>query len=152
MHHAEAIRNKGAVIPDQFDQLLGERQPLGVVLAGLARVETDVLQQQDVAVGQALGAGQRVGSDHVTGQLNVTAELLPQRLGDRSERELRVGTALGAAEVRRHDDLGAGVGQRLQRRHRRDDAAGVGDIAVVVERHVEVGAHQHAAARNPFCQ
>jgi hypothetical protein len=38
----------------------------------------NVLQQQDVAVGQTLGAGQRIGSDNVTGQLNVTAELLPQ--------------------------------------------------------------------------
>ena len=75
-----------------------------------------------------------------------------QRLRDGRERELRVGSALGPAQVRGDDDLGAGVGQRLQRRHRRDDAARVGDVAVVVERDVQVRAHQHAAAPKPFCQ
>ena len=113
VHHPEPVGDESAVVADQFDQLLGQRQPLGVVLAGFARVEADVLQQQDVAVGQALGAGQRVGPDDVTGQLDVTAELLPQRLRDRGQRELRVRTVLRPAEVRGDDDLGAGVGQRL---------------------------------------
>ena len=111
VHHAETVGHESAVVADEFDQLLGQRQALGVVLAGLARVEADVLQQQDVAVGQALGAGQRVGADDVTGQLDVPAELLPQRRGDRGQRELRVGPALGPAEVRGDDDLGAGVGR-----------------------------------------
>ena len=90
--------------------------------------------------------------DHVAGQLDVPAQLLAQRRRDGGERELRVRAALGPAEVRGDDDLGAGVGQRLQRRHRGDDPARVGDVAVVVERDVEVGAHQHAPARNPFCE
>ena len=95
---------------DQFDQRLGQRQPLGVVLAGLPRIEADVLQQQDVAVGQALGAGQRVGADDVAGQLDVPAQLLAERRGDRGQRELRIRLALGPAQVRGDDDLGAGVG------------------------------------------
>ena len=37
------------------------------------------------------------------------------------------------------------VGERLEGRHRSVDTTGVGDVAVVVERDVEVAAHQHAA-------
>ena len=92
---------------DEFDQRLGQRQPLGVVLAGLARVEADVLQQQHVAVGQALRPGERVGADDVAGELDVPAQLLAERRRDGRERELRIGSALGPAEVGGHDDLGA---------------------------------------------
>ena len=156
MHHTEAVGDEGprrsVRRSDEFGQLLGQREPFVVVLAGFAGVEADVLQQQDVAVGEPLGAGQRVGTDHIAGQLDVTAQLLPERLRDGRERELRVGTVLGPAEVGGDDDLGAGVGQRLQRGHRGDDPAGIGDVALVVERDVEVGAHQHAPARNPFCE
>ncbi len=137
---------------DEFGERLGQREALAVVLAGLAGIEADVLQQQDVAVGEALRARQCIRADDITGQLDVPAELLGQRLGHRGERELRRRTVFGPTEVGGDDDLGAGVGQRLQRGHRRDDAARVGDVAVVVERDVQVGAHQYAPARNPFCQ
>ena len=62
------------------------------------------------------------------------------------------GPPFGPAQVGGDHDLGARVEQRLQRGHRRCDAAGVGDVTVVVERHVQVGAHQHAAARNTLRQ
>ncbi len=156
MHHTEAVgherarRSVGAA--DEFGQRLGQRQPLGVVLAGLARVEADVLQQQHVTVGQALGAGERVGADDVTGQLDVPAQFVAEGGRDGSQRELRVRSILGPAEVRGDDDLGARVRQRLQRRHRREDAAGVGDVALVVERDVQVGAHQHAPTLDAFGQ
>ena len=71
VHNPEAVGDESAVVPGEFDQLFGQGQPLVVVLAGLARVETNVLQQQDVAVGQPLRAGQCVGTDHVAGQLQV---------------------------------------------------------------------------------
>jgi len=69
------------------------------------------------AVLLSFGAGKRVGPDDVAGQLDVTAELLPQRFCDRSERERGIRPPLRPAEVRGDDDLGTGVGQRLQRRH-----------------------------------
>ena len=156
MHHTEAVRHESAGrsvrCGDEFGQLLGQGQSLVVVLAGFAGVETDVLQQQDVAVGQALGAGERIGAHHISGQLDVAAQLLPQRLRDGCERELRIGAVLGSSEMGGHDDLGTRVRQRLERGHRRDDPARVGDVAVIVERNVQVGAHEYAPARNPFCQ
>ena len=118
---------KAPVGPDQFGELAGQRQPLAIVLAGLPRVETDVLQQQDVPVGQTLGTGPRIAADDVVGQLHVLAQLLTQCRGDRRQRQFQVGFALGPSQMRRHHDLGAGVGQRLQRGHRGDDAAGIGD-------------------------
>ena len=90
VHHTEAIRDESAIIPDEVDQLLGQCQPLGVVLAGFAWIEADVLQQQDVSVGQALGTGQRIGAHDVTGELDMTAEPLPQRLCHRREGQLRI--------------------------------------------------------------
>ena len=120
VHHPEAVGDEGTGRSiwgsDEFGQLPGQRQALVVVLAGFARVEADVLQQQDVAVGQSLGAGQRVGPDDIAGQLDVTAQLLAQRLRDGCQRELRVRAVLGPAEVGGDDDLGAGIGQRLERR------------------------------------
>ena len=79
MHHPEAVGDESASRRDQFGQLPSQRESLGVVLAGLARVEADVLQQQHVAVGQPLGAGQRIGADDVAGQLHVPAELFAER-------------------------------------------------------------------------
>ena len=71
------------IVADQFGQLSGQRHPLAVVLAGLTRVEADVLQEQHVAVGEPFGAGQRIGTDHVGAQLDVSAQLFIERRRDR---------------------------------------------------------------------
>ncbi|CKP54343.1 Uncharacterised protein [Mycobacterium tuberculosis] len=150
MHHPKAVGDENASRSDQFDQLLGQCPPVVIVLAGFAFVEADVLQQQDVAAGEPLGAGQRIGADNVSSQLDVPAELLTQRHGDRRQRQCRVRPVLGTSQVRGNHHLGVGVEQRLQRRRRRDDAARIGNGAVLVERNVEIGAHQHSTPRNTF--
>ena len=132
---------------DQFDELFGQRQPLAVVLAGFPRIEADVLQQQNVPVGQTSGAGPRITPDDIVGQLHVLAQMLTQRRGDRRQRQFQIGFARGPSQMGGHHHFGAGVGQRLDRGHRRDDTAGIGDDAVV-ERHVQIGSNQHAATRN----
>ena len=58
---------------------------------------------------------------------------------------LRIGPALGPAEMRDDDDAGAALGQVLQARHQPLQPRRVGDLAVL-DRHVEIGAHQHALA------
>ena len=82
VHDTEPVGHERAVRCYQFGQLPCQRQSFGVVLAGFPRVEPDVLQQQDVTVGQALGSGQRVGPDDVAGQLHMPAELFAERGGD----------------------------------------------------------------------
>ena len=49
------------------------------------------------------------------------------------------------------DNLRPGVRERLERRDRRNDAARISD-RTVIQRHVEIGAHQHAAALHPVGQ
>ena len=136
---------------NQFGELFGQRQPFRVVLAGFAGVEADVFQQQDVPVGQTFGAGPRITADDVVGQLHVLAQLLTQCRGDRRQRQFQVGFAFGASQMGGHHDLRAGIGERLDRGHRRGDTAGIGDDAVV-QRHVQIGPHQHATTRNSLCE
>ena len=75
MHHPETVGHEGRVITNKLDQRLRQAQPLVVVLTGLSRVEANVLQQQDVAVGKRLRVGQRVGTDHVARQLHAGTQV-----------------------------------------------------------------------------
>lgn len=105
MNNTESVGDECAVVTDQLDESLGELDPLGFVLAGLARVETDVLEHQDVTVGESFGTSQRVLSHDVTGELHVATEDFGQLRGNRCEGELGIGLTVGAPEVRGHDDL-----------------------------------------------
>ena len=73
------------------------------------------------------------------------AEQLAEAGRDGRERVLVLRRTLRAAEVGGDDDACAGGEQRLQRRQGGADAAVVGD-GRAVERHVEVGADEHALA------
>ena len=74
-------------------------------------------------------------------------EELAQPRGDRRHRERRV-RALRPAEVRADGDLGgAALEEELERRQRGADARVVGDPPVL-ERDVQVGAHEDALARD----
>ncbi len=152
MHHPEPVGDESASGRDQFGELLGQCKPFAVVLAGLARVEPDVLQQQDIAVGQALGARQSVCADDVAGQLHVPTQLLPQRRGDRRQRKFGVGPVLRPAQVGGDHDLRTRVEKGFQRRYGRRDPTGIGDSATVAQWHIQVGAHQDATARNALRQ
>ena len=142
VHHPEPVGDERV---GQVGQLPGERRPDLVVLAGLAAVEADVLQHRDLAV---LEPGHRlVGAlpHRVGGEGDVLAEQLTEPLGHRPQGVLRVGRAVGTAQVGDHDDAGALVGERLDRRHAGLDPPLVGDRAPV-ERDVQVRADQDPLA------
>ena len=147
VHHAEPVGDESACGADQFDELFSQRQPFPIVLAGFPRIEADVLQQQDIPVGQTLRAGPRIAADYVVGQLHVLPQMLTECGSDRRQRQFQVGLAFGPSQVGGYHHFGAGVCQRLDRGHRRGDTAGIGDDAVV-ERHVQIGSNQHASTRN----
>ena len=65
----EPVGDERPVGPGELGQRRREGLALRVVLAGLARVEPDVLQQQHVTVGQPLGPGQRIRADDIPGLL-----------------------------------------------------------------------------------
>ncbi len=143
---AEAVGDEGTVVRGQGGELVGEGAALGLVLGGLAGVETHVLEEQDVALGQAVGALVGVLTGDVAGEGDVLAECLGEGLGDRGQGVLRVDLALRAAQVGHDDDLRATLDERLEGGQGGGDAARVGDLTGVVERDVEVGADEDVAA------
>lgn len=151
MNNTESVGDECAVVTDQLDESLGELDPLGFVLAGLARVETDVLEHQDVTVGESFGTSQRVLSHDVTGELHVATEDFGQLRGNRCEGELGIGLTVGAPEVRGHDDLRSTLGKCPQGGSGRDDATRVRDFSAI-QRDVEVGTHQYGAPFDPSVQ
>ncbi len=151
VHHAETVGDEGGVRADQRGQLVGQRAALGIVLAGLAGFEADVLQQRDRAVGQPGDHRLRRVAHQVGGQRDIGAEQFAEPPGDRGQRELRVRLTLGPPQVRGQHHLGAGLGQLLDRRQGRAHPAVVGDL-LAVQRHVEVGAHQDTPTPNALGQ
>lgn len=146
VHRAEAVAD---VDVREAGQLVGEGGALGVVLAGLAGVEAQVLDDGDTTVGEAGNDGLGGAADRVLGEGDVGAEQLTEAGGGRGEGEGGVRGALGAAQVRGDDHAGARVGQRLDGGHYRADAAVVGDGGAV-QRDVQVGADEDALARDAF--
>ena len=125
--------------------LLGVRGAHGGILAGLLRVEANVLQQHHVAVVHRGDLGLGILAVGVLGQRDLDAEQLAQTLGDRGQRQLRDDLALRTAEVGHQDDLGAFFAKRRDSRQRGLDTAIIGNRGAV-QRDVEIGAHQNALA------
>src|SRR5260370_14632149 len=73
------------------------------------------------------------------------AERSAERLDQKLQREGGIGLAIGAAEMREHDHLGAFLAELFERGYRALDPGGVRD-ASVFQGHVEVDAHEHAFA------
>ena len=139
----------------EASQLLGERAPLGVVLAGLGRLEAHVLQHRDILVAQAeRGLGGRLAS-HVGSERHRPSQQFAEPLGHRPQRRA-AGRPLGErvtlrpAEVREDDDPRAPVGQLADHRQAGPDPAVVGDLpgAGQVQGDVQVRPQQHAAAED----
>ena len=142
MDHAEAVGDEDLA---EGGDLLGVRGAHGGILAGLLRVEANVLQQHHVAVVHRGDLGLGVLAVGVLGQRDLDAEQLAQTLGDRGQRQLRDDLALRTAEVGHQDDLGAFFAKRRDSRQRGLDTAIIGNRGDV-QRDVEIGAHQNALA------
>src|SRR5699024_5561329 len=129
----------------QLGETTGQLSAFGVVLAGLSRFETYVLQQGDLPVGE--GGGGRAGGFPcgVTGEGDLGAQQLTQTGGDGTQGVTGVGGSLGAAQMGGDDDAGPLLTKLLNGRQGRADTPVVGD-AVTVEGHVQVGPDEHACA------
>ncbi len=109
VHRAEPVPD---VQLGQASEGVGEGATFGVVLAGLPRLEAEVLQQRDLPVRESAHHRCADVADHVGGERHRRAEQLAQPVGDRPQRQLRPHLALRPAEVRAHDDPRAPGGQR----------------------------------------
>jgi hypothetical protein len=108
-------------------QLGGQR---GIVPL-LAGVEAEVLEHPQVA--RLLAEG------------DVAVEQLCDPVGDRAQRQLRLSLAPRATQMRAQHHPRAALQQQLDGRHRGLNAGVVGDPPAV-QRHVQVGPHQHPLA------
>src|SRR5262249_62390446 len=130
-------------VAQRRDQL-GE---IGIALL-FTRVEAEILQQQYLAWLQRLRGRFHRGADDLVYLAHRPAEQLtkPFRNAVHRERRILLRIALGPAEVAHHNRAGTGVKNVLDRRQRGLDAAVVGDVTLLIQRHVEIDAHQDALA------
>ncbi len=93
-------------------QLVGK----AIIIVGLARMETQVLQHDDVAsrhVGNCLFGS---AANAISGKADRTVHGLAEGFGNRAQALLGINLALGATEMRHDHDLGTGTGQFAQGR------------------------------------
>jgi hypothetical protein len=102
-------------------------------------VEAQVLEQHNLAVGGLVDDALNLGADAVGSEGHALAQLLLELGHDGLQRVLGVDLAVGAAEMgHEHHGLGTIVDGVLDGGDGADDALGVGDVLVAVERDVEV--------------
>lgn len=145
MGGAEGIENEDVTIGSE---LLGD---LGIVLL-LTLVETDVLENEDLA---RLDGGNGLGgllTIRVSNKSNVKARELGELLGDRLEGELGLeASTLGTAEVAHEDDASVVLNEVVDSGQGCLDAGGVANDAIL-DRHVEVNADENALGRRHRCR
>ena len=151
VQRAEAVAH---VHLGQRGQPPGQLGPDGVVLAGLGRLEPDVLQHAPRHRRPGRPRPRAAESPATSRRPAVPAR--PQQLGqpgrDRRERRaagrpVGVAVALRPPEVGDDQHPGAAFPQLVDRRQAGPDAAVVGDRGAV-QRHVQVGPQQHDLARD----
>ena len=142
MDHAEAVGDEDLA---EGGDLLGVRGAHGGILAGLLRVEANVLQQHHVAVVHRGDLGLGILAVGVLGQRHVGAEQLAEAGGNRGQAQLRNDLAFRAAKVGHEDDLGAFFAQGLDGRQSSLDSTVISDGGAV-QRNIEISANQNALA------
>jgi hypothetical protein len=136
MHNAETVRDEGFA---EFGELSGESLALLDVFARLARVEAQVLKNDDIAIaerGDFIACG---NTDGVVREPHRPLQELCEPIRDRSETVPLVWCPIGSPEMR-DDDEPRALGEKcVERGQRRPHAAVVCDPAVF-ERDVQVTA------------
>ena len=117
----------------------------GGVVGLFPGVETQILEQRELAIAKLGHHRPGLGADTVAGEGHASAQCLAQLGRDGGKGERRIGLALGPPEVGHDDHPGALGGEFPQGRHQTRDPRPVRDLAIG-HRDVEVGAHQHALA------
>ncbi len=142
MDHAEAVGDEGV---GELRELVGERGPDRVVLAGLAVVEADVLQQGDVTVTEALDRLRGARADGVGREGHRPASSSESRSATGRRVYAGSGAPFGRPRWAVTTTRAPRLGELLDGRDARADPTVVGDGGAV-EGHVEVRADQDALA------
>ena len=108
-------------------------------------METNVLEQHDIAVAQLRDRGLGHRADAIVGERDRCSQRCRKRRRDRAQRQRGDDLSVGAPEMREHDRARALIAQVAQRVAGREDARRVADRAVL-HRNVEVFADDDALA------
>ena len=119
----------------------------GVILL-LLGAEADVLQQHDLAGLERRGHGLGQRADDVLGQRDVHVQKFPQPLRNGLKAHGGVDLSLWAAQVRAQDDRRFLLQQIADGGKRAADANIIGDLALIVHRHVEVATEKYFLSGN----
>ena len=149
VNRTECVVHVCAVLAGQCDQLVSELATLCVILGGFACVVADVLNDQNFAVSQGCCLSLCVLAYQVGCNLHGHGCQLSQACSCRCDGVLGVNLALGAAQVRGHDNACASLGKLLNDGQGCADAAVVGDNAVL-QGYVQVGTNENVAACDAF--
>ncbi len=130
------------------DVKIAERRQLareGGIVCFLLAVEANVLEQDEITVGERRRGFARGLADAIGGECDRESEARAELARYRGERIFRARRTVRAAEVREHDRARALLVQVAQRRERRHEPRLVGDGAVL-HRDVEIFADDDALA------
>lgn len=109
VHGSEGVVHVGAVFTGQGHQLVSEGAALGVVLAGFAGIEPDVLEDKDLAVPQGRCCLPGGAADGVGGEGDLEAGQFSQAAYCGPKGVFLLWSALGASEVGCYQHAGTGV-------------------------------------------
>jgi hypothetical protein len=119
---------------------------LGILGAALLLgVETQVLEQNDLAIGSLVHGLLGLGANAVLGESDALAEELLKHGNNGLQAVLGVDLAIGATQVgHEHNGLGTVVDGILDGGQGTDDTLGVGNVLVLIEGDIEVNLSQSA--------
>ena len=123
---------------------------LGITLL-FALVESDVLQHQDFAILQSRRLGLGIVTDGIGCEVDRAAQQFLQTDSNWLQAVLGVFGRVfpfGAAEVTHQDDSPAAIENGLDRREGFGDTSVVGNLLPIIQRDIEIAAHQHCQPRN----
>ena len=106
----------------------------------------EILEQQHVTVAQ-VGHGVHSGRpDAIVGERDGRTEYLGQPSSNGRETVRGIALPLRSTEMAHQDHARAAAAELLNRRQRRADTRVVAHGTVLVDRHVQIDAHEHASA------
>src|SRR5439155_19792416 len=113
-----------------------------------AWIETEILQQEHIAVGEAPREPLRLGADDRLGESHRLSQVALEPFPHRGETLLWIPLPFRPAEMGRDDEPGALFDQIAERRKRRHDSGVVPNRAVLGVRNVEDHADENGSARD----
>ena len=136
-----AVSGTESVVDENISQRSQSLGKLGIIGFFLG-AETDVFQQHDLAGLDAVGHHLSDGADDVGGDGHLDVQELFQRGGNGLQAHLGIDLALGAAQMGAQDDGGIVLQQITDGGQSAADADIIGDLAVLIQRHVEIAAQE----------